>query len=59
MKTTTRIPSGTTGELWTWAEERRRTSSSPVAKGFARRSGMAAGILRRLASRLSAGTFPR
>ena len=64
MKTTsiTRIPSGTTGELWLWAEEKRR-SSLERASGIrhAKPSGssaslrIAAGILRRFLGRVGDG----
>jgi len=60
--TTTRIPSGTTGELWHWAEEKRRSSLERAGNTrHARSSGssaslrIAAGILRRFLGRVGDG----
>jgi hypothetical protein len=65
--TTTRIPSGTTGELWHWAEEKRRTAyctGGTKPSKFTRATAvatpslrMASGILRRLFQRFG-GTRP-
>jgi len=63
MKTTiTRIPSGTTGELWHWAEEKRRSSLERAGNiRHARSSGsssslkIAAGILRRFLGKVGDG----